>query len=348
MRATTSTVDDRAVKLAGIVLVVHLVANGVHSVAHVEIPVLLQPAPTAVVVAASYVLPVLGVALLWSGYRKLGGAVFAASMAVAFTLGVFLHFLVPNPDNVVAIPAGGWQLPFQLTAVALAVTDAVGGVLGGWLWWTADGEGDRELPRSGRIKGVPDAGFRPLARLAYWVSRRWLGDVPEPVTIAAHHRHILSGANAYELALASAGHVDERLKELAVLKAATTIGCEFCVDLGAALGAEIGIDEEQLRALPQFEDSDAFSAVERLVLRYAVAMSRTPADVPDELFDALAEEFDEPELVELTAAIAWENYRGRFNQAFGVDAQGFREGAFCPRPDRPAARGRESPARARR
>ncbi len=40
----------------------------------------------------------------------------------------------------------------------------------------------------------------------------------------------------------------------------------------------------------------------------------------------------ERQLVEFTSAIAWENYRARFNHAFGCEAEGFSEGAFCPLP----------------
>ncbi len=59
-------------------------------------------------------------------------------------------------------------------------------------------------------------------------------------------------------------------------------------------------------ALPNFEDSNEFSAVEKLVLRYSVAMSVTPVEVSDELFNALRQHFGERQLVELTSAIAWE------------------------------------------
>ena len=77
-----------------------------------------------------------------------------------------------------------------------------------------------------------------------------------------------------------------------------------------------------------------FSPVEKLVLDYGTAMTLTPVDVPDELFAALREHFDEAQLVELTAAIAWENYRARFNHAFGIEAQDFSKGAYCPLPER--------------
>ena len=86
-------------------------------------------------------------------------------------------------------------------------------------------------------------------------------------------------------------------------------------------------------ALPDFETSAEFSILEKLVLRYAVAMTVTPAVIPDQLFDALKSHFNEKQLVELTSAIAWENYRARFNHAFGIEAEGFSAGAFCPLPE---------------
>ena len=94
--------------------------------------------------------------------------------------------------------------------------------------------------------------------------------------------------------------------------------------------------EAQLRDLPAYEESAAFSPLERLVLDYAVAMTNTPVVVPDALFARLREQFAEAELVELTAAIAWENYRACFDHAFGIEAQGFSEGAYCPLPERSA------------
>ena len=97
-----------------------------------------------------------------------------------------------------------------------------------------------------------------------------------------------------------------------------------------------GVTDEQLAELPRFERSDAFSPLERLVLEYATAITMTPVEVPDATFDALRGHFDEAQLVELTAAIAWENYRARFDHAFGIGAQGFSEGAFCAIPERAA------------
>jgi alkylhydroperoxidase family enzyme len=106
--------------------------------------------------------------------------------------------------------------------------------------------------------------------------------------------------------------------------------------MGSAVGRRQGISEEQLRQLSVYQQSDVFSTVEKLVLDYAVGVTSTPAEAPDELFARLREYFDEQQMVELTAAIAWENYRVRFNHAFGLESQGFADGAYCALPEHPA------------
>ena len=64
-------------------------------------------------------------------------------------------------------------------------------------------------------------------------------------------------------------------------------------------------------------------------------MTQTPVAVPPEIVAGLAKHLDEPQIVELTSAIAWENWRARFNHALGIEAHGFTEGAYCPIPEPP-------------
>ena len=68
------------------------------------------------------------------------------------------------------------------------------------------------------------------------------------------------------------------------------------------------------------------------MLEYTDVMTHTPVEVPVVLFQRLREKFNEAQMVELTATIAWENYRARFNHAFGIEAEGFSEGAYCALP----------------
>jgi AhpD family alkylhydroperoxidase len=188
-----------------------------------------------------------------------------------------------------------------------------------------------------RIEGVSREKAGPLTRIVYRISERMSGGkLPEPVTVNAHHPLLMHGYGAFELAFQRSHKAPEKLKALAECKAAALAGCEWCLDFGSVVAREAGVTEQQLRALPGFRDSDAFDEDEKLVLEYAEGISRTPVDVPDELFERLRRRFDEPQIVELTYAAAIENLRARFNWALGIASQSYSEGAFCLVPERPA------------
>lgn len=108
------------------------------------------------------------------------------------------------------------------------------------------------------------------------------------------------------------------------------------MDIGTAVSRQQGISEEKIRALGNFRSSTLFSAQEKAVLEYADAMTQTPVEVGDALFRQLGESFSNEQLVELTSTIAWENYRARFDHAFGVESENFTHGAYCALPVRDA------------
>jgi alkylhydroperoxidase family enzyme len=72
-----------------------------------------------------------------------------------------------------------------------------------------------------------------------------------------------------------------------------------------------------------YAESNLFSEDEKLVLELADAITATPAKVAPELRERLQKRFSTPQLVELAAAIAWENYRARSNRVFGFGSEGF-------------------------
>jgi len=93
-----------------------------------------------------------------------------------------------------------------------------------------------------------------------------------------------------------------------------------------------------MEALGEYATSPLFSETERLVLEYADAMTQTPVEVSDGLFAKLRGIFTDAQMVELTSALAWENYRARFDHAFGIEAEGFTKASYCAMPVRPAGR----------
>jgi AhpD family alkylhydroperoxidase len=182
-----------------------------------------------------------------------------------------------------------------------------------------------------RIAGV-ERSSNPFVRYVFRESRKRFGGIPVPVAVTAHHPKLLVGYGMLEMATERSHRMDERLKELAELKAAQLAGCEWCLDFGSALVRAQGITDEEMRALVDYANSDLLGPDDKLVLDYATAMSRTPVEVPDELFERLRARFDEGQLVELTSVIALENYRARFNWALGIQSEGYSEGAYCVAP----------------
>ena len=81
-----------------------------------------------------------------------------------------------------------------------------------------------------------------------------------------------------------------------------------------------------------WRDSKRFNEQERVALEYAERITHTDREVDDAFFAELKKHFTEAQIVELTAAVAFENFRSKFNPTLGVAAQG-----FCVVPKRTAA-----------
>jgi alkylhydroperoxidase family enzyme len=80
---------------------------------------------------------------------------------------------------------------------------------------------------------------------------------------------------------------------------------------------------EKLGDVLEWRTSKLFSPMERVALEYAERITTTGQKVDDALFAELKKHFSEGQIVELTAAIAMENFRSKFNPPLGIEAQGF-------------------------
>jgi AhpD family alkylhydroperoxidase len=197
-----------------------------------------------------------------------------------------------------------------------------------------------------RVAGVSQRKTGPFTRALLWLGRRETAkltgrktttEMIEPAQAYAHAPGLLLGYGLFELAVAKAHRVPERLKVLAELKAAALTQCEWCIDVGSPIAYRAGVEEPQLLALAHYRESDRFSELEKLVLDYAAGITSTPVSVSDELSAKLREHLDDAQLVELTNVIAVENMRGRFNLALGIGSAGFSEGMVCVRREALAA-----------
>ena len=86
---------------------------------------------------------------------------------------------------------------------------------------------------------------------------------------------------------------------------------------------QAGASDAKIAQVPTWRESALFSEMERDALEYAERITITGERVGDELFARLRRHFSAAQIVELTAAVALENFRSKFNVALGVESQGF-------------------------
>jgi AhpD family alkylhydroperoxidase len=183
---------------------------------------------------------------------------------------------------------------------------------------------DTEEDEMARIPAVATEQAGVIGRLLYRMAERRFGAVPEPFAVMAHHRRLLRAGAIAETAYARAATVlPSALRELAVYRVATVVGCSWCVDFGAMLQRLHGLDVERLAHIDDYPSSPHYSEPERLALAYADAMTAQPTTVDDAQVAELDAVLGRAGLVELTHVIALENMRARFNHALGITDQGF-------------------------
>lgn len=98
------------------------------------------------------------------------------------------------------------------------------------------------------------------------------------------------------------------------------------MDINAAGGSDAGLSDEKIAALPDYATSPLYDDAERAALELADALTVQTPNVSDALFARLRQHFDEPQLVELAATAAMENYRARFNRVFQIEPNSI----YCP------------------
>ena len=120
--------------LATIIVVAHLAVSLVHGAAHSGAAVPLSALQNVFVWVVILAGPLAALWLIRTG-RPLGPALLALTMGGSLVFGIVNHFVIESADHVAHITSDAWRLPFQVTAVALALLEAAGTAVG--IRWAA-------------------------------------------------------------------------------------------------------------------------------------------------------------------------------------------------------------------
>ena len=104
-----------------------------HGAAHAGEAAVLSPLASAYVILVIMLAPFVALGLLRAGRLRPGALLLFGSMLGALLFGIIYHYLIPGSDHVAHVPAGPWQLPFQITSALLIVTEGAGTIVGAWM-----------------------------------------------------------------------------------------------------------------------------------------------------------------------------------------------------------------------
>ncbi len=113
------------------------------------------------------------------------------------------------------------------------------------------------------------------------------------------------------------------IKRLATQLVAQLNQCAFCIDLGQRVATDEKLGLEKMRLVLQYQTNPLFSASEKAALQYVFEATQVMAKVSDDTFANLTKHFSEREILELTVAVATENFYNRLTAPLEIEAQGF-------------------------
>lgn len=154
-------------------------------------------------------------------------------------------------------------------------------------------------------------------------AKKKLGHVPDQLGVMWHNPAVLRAFVGLSGKAEKWRACDRQLKSFAHMAAVSMVGCRFCLDYGYFQAHNEKLDLVKAREVPRWRESSVFTALERDVLEYAEAMTKTPPVVTDPLSARLLNQLGAPALIELTAYIGFANVASRTNVALGIEAQGF-------------------------
>jgi hypothetical protein len=114
------------------IVVLHAISNGLHGLAHAEIPIPLSLLQSLFVGIAIFPIPIVAAVLLWMHFYRIGSWLLLGSMAGSLLFGIYNHFIVLSPDHVSQVSLTDWGLLFQITAILIVIVDGLGCGVGAW------------------------------------------------------------------------------------------------------------------------------------------------------------------------------------------------------------------------
>lgn len=152
-------------------------------------------------------------------------------------------------------------------------------------------------------------------------SENLMGYVPNSVMTMAHWPELLSAFRGLVSVIYGESEIELGLKRLIGAVVSAAAGCQYC-KAHTTLGArDVGVDEEKVKAVWEYQTSDLFTDAERAALDLAFAAGQVPNAATDAHFEALNSHFSEREKTEIMAVISMFGFLNRWNDSLATELE---------------------------
>lgn len=172
-----------------------------------------------------------------------------------------------------------------------------------------------------RVSNVPAESLPPDLRQIYEKFAGGYARFDNQVAVMAHVPSALRHLMGMLLELREQRNVPLRYIELAVVAVSRLNACTYCIAHHQPLLVVEGLSPEGAERILDYENHPELDDVDRLVVEFAVAVTRTPQRIRDALFERLRRHFSEAQIVELTLRIALCGFFNRFNDTLMIEAE---------------------------
>jgi uncharacterized peroxidase-related enzyme len=107
-------------------------------------------------------------------------------------------------------------------------------------------------------------------------------------------------------------------KRLTAHVASLAAGCQYCKAHTSVSATRMGISEEKMRDVYDYNNSPHYNEKERVALDYALAAASVPNDVTDDLYERLNSHWSEEEIVEILGVIGMFGFFNRWNDSMAT------------------------------
>ena len=148
-----------------------------------------------------------------------------------------------------------------------------------------------------------------------------MGFTPNDGLIMARRPDITKALMGLVAAIYAPGKVADPLKRLIGEATSKAAGCTYCVAHTAHSAHKMGVPEEKITALWEFETSPHYNEAEKAAINVAMKAGMSPNATTDEDFDRLKQHYDEEEIVEIVSVIALFGFLNRWNSTLATELE---------------------------